>query len=183
LRVPQAKLAKRKLDSAAQRVVTLRELLGDQTPELAVIQDALAGAFARHFGLQPVNSELGAVEMEQAKKLYREEVGTEDFVNQIDDPSAARGDLAGQQLCPGGTIRAYLRLEGPAQNRVRAALVTGDFFVTPPRIVYDLESRLRGVYLDDLAQVVRAFFAQAGVEVLSVSPDDFVAAFEDALAS
>ena len=32
LRVPQAKLAKRELDSAEQRVVTLRELLGDETP-------------------------------------------------------------------------------------------------------------------------------------------------------
>src|SRR5210317_2096016 len=50
LRVPQAKLAKRQLDSAAQRVVTLRELLGDDTPDLAVIQDALAGAFAGRFG-------------------------------------------------------------------------------------------------------------------------------------
>ncbi len=52
LRVPQAKLAKRQLDSAAQRVVTLRELLGDETPDLAVIQDALAGAFAERFGLR-----------------------------------------------------------------------------------------------------------------------------------
>jgi lipoate-protein ligase A len=183
LRVPQAKLAKRQLDSAAQRVVTLRELLGAETPELSIIQDALACAFADRFGLQPVKAELGAGELEQAQKLYREEIGTEDFVNEIDEPPAARGDLAGQQLCPGGTIKAYLRLEGPAQNRVRAALVTGDFFVTPPRIIYDLESRLRGVYLEDLAEVVRSFFAQAGVEVLSVSPDDFVAAFEDALAN
>jgi lipoate-protein ligase A len=181
LRVPQAKLAKRQLDSAAQRVVTLRELLGDQTPELSVIQDALTGAFAERFGLEPVIVELGAGELGQARKLYREEIGTEAFVNEIDEPPAARGDLAGQQLCQGGTIRAYLRLEGPAQNRVRAALVTGDFFVTPPRIIYDLESRLRGVYLDELAEAVRNFFAQVGVEVLSVSPDDFVAAFEDAL--
>ena len=39
--VPQAKLAKRELDSAEQRVVTLRELLGDGTPELAEIQRVL----------------------------------------------------------------------------------------------------------------------------------------------
>ena len=31
LRVPQAKLARRKLDSVEQRVVTLRELLGEDT--------------------------------------------------------------------------------------------------------------------------------------------------------
>jgi lipoate-protein ligase A len=76
-----------------------------------------------------------------------------------------------------------MRLEGPAQNRIRAALVTGDFFVTPPRLIYDLESRLRGVYLEDVARVVSEFFQQSDFEVLSVSPEDFIASIEDALAS
>jgi len=182
LRVPQAKLAKRQLDSAAQRVVTLRELLGHETPGLPVIQDALTAAFAARFGLQARRDELSAAELEGAQTLCREEIGTDEFVNQIDEPPAARGDLSGVRTCPGGTIKAYLRLEGPAQNRIRAALVTGDFFVTPPRVVYDLESRLRGVYLDDLHSVVHEFFEQAGAEVLSVSPDDFIAAFDEALA-
>ena len=59
--------------------------------------------------------------------------------------------------------------------------MTGDFFVTPPRTIYDLESRLRGEFLEDLEPVIRSFFNQADVEVLSVSPDDMVAAFKDAL--
>ncbi|MDX1381113.1 MAG: hypothetical protein R3233_08325, partial [Xanthomonadales bacterium] len=109
------------------------------------------------------------------------DLGSEVFVNAIDEPEAARGDLAGQRVCPGGTVTAYLRLEGPAQNRLRSALITGDFFVTPPRVIYDLESSLRGVYLDDLEAAVRGFFEQADIEVLSVSADDFVAAFQDAL--
>jgi len=66
---------------------------------------------------------------------------------------------------------------------VRAALITGDFFITPPRVIYDLESRLRGIYLEDLAGVIRTFFEESGVEVLSVSPDDFIASVEDALAN
>jgi len=183
LRVPQAKLARRELDSAAQRVVTLRELLGENTPDLPVIQAALVEAFAERFGLQAVNGELSLVERERAETIYREEIGTEAFVNDIDEPPAARGDLCGRRVSPGGSITTYLRLEGPAQNRIRAALITGDFFITPPRIIYDLESRLRGVYLDELAPVVDEFFKQAGVEVLSVSPGDFIAAFEDALAN
>jgi lipoate-protein ligase A len=73
LRVPQAKLARRQLDSAAQRVVTLRELLGDETPELPVIQDALAGAFARRFGLQVERGRLSDAELEEAQARYREE--------------------------------------------------------------------------------------------------------------
>lgn len=181
LRVPTIKLKKRELDSAEQRVVTLRELLGEATPRMAQVQDCLAEAFAARFGLALRHAELSPEELENAQILYREDIGSEAFVNAIDEPSAARGDLVGQRVCPGGTITVCLRLEGPAQNRLRSALLTGDFFITPPRVVYDLESQLRGVYLDELEARVRAFFEQAEVEVLSVAPDDFVAAFEDAL--
>jgi lipoate-protein ligase A len=181
LRVPQAKLAKRQLDSAEQRVVTLRELLGDATPGLAAIQAALVAAFSERFGVEMQNGELDAAERSNADILLREEIGTEDFVNGIDEPPAARGDLTGRRASPGGTITSYLRLEGPAQNRVRAALITGDFFVTPPRTIYDLEARLRGVYLDELPEVIRAFFEETEIEVLSVSPDDFIASIDVAL--
>ena len=33
-------------------------------------------------------------------------------------------------------------------SRIRQLLITGDFFVTPPRIVFDLEAALRGAYVD-----------------------------------
>lgn len=181
LRVPQSKLEKRDLDSAGQRVVTLKELLGSDTPGLGKIQDALSGAFSERFGLKVEPGDLTEAEQENAEELYREEIGTDEFVSDIDEPPAARGDLAGVQACPGGTIQTYLRLEGQAQNRVRAALITGDFFVTPPRVIYDLESRLRGVYLDEIEAVVADFFNRAGAEVLSVSPADFMASINNAL--
>jgi lipoate-protein ligase A len=183
LRIPQAKLARHKLDSAAQRVVTLRELLGTETPGLEKIQDSLTAAFSDRFGLQMTPGELTDAERVHAQELLREEIGTEEFVRQIEEPPAARGDLEGVCSGPGGSIKTYMRLEGPAQNRIRAALVTGDFFVTPPRLIYDLESRLRGVYLEDVARVVSEFFQQSDHEVLSVSPEDFIASIEDALAS
>jgi lipoate-protein ligase A len=181
LRVPRAKLEKRELDSAEQRVVTLRELLGEETPGLPQIQQALSAAFSDRFGLEMQQAEISPAEMNRARELYDEEIGTEEFVTEVDEPPRARGDLAGRHISPGGTITSYLRLEGPAQNRVRAALITGDFFITPPRVIYDLESSLRGVYLDDLADVVRKFFDQAEVEVLSVSPEDFITSIEKAL--
>jgi lipoate-protein ligase A len=181
LRVPQAKLARHELDSAEKRVVTLRELLGDDTPELPVIQQALTSAFADRFGLAAAPGELEPAESEHARHLYDDEIGTEAFVNGVDEPPHARGDLKGCHLAPGGTITVYLRLEGPAQNRVRAALVTGDFFITPPRVIYDLESRLRGVYLDELETVVGEFFDRADVDILSVTANDFMAAMQDAL--
>ena len=110
---------------------------------------------------------MNEAQLERSRRLYDEEIGTEDFVADIDEPAAARGLLRGTHVCPGGAITVYLRLEGPAQNRVREALVTGDFFVTPPRIIYDLESRLRGVFVDDLEDAVKDFLAGAGIEVLA----------------
>lgn len=181
LRVPTAKLAKRELDSAEQRVVTLRELLGDETPGLDKIQAALAAAFSQRFDLGIVPGKLGEPELALADRWYREEIGTEEFVTEIEEPPATRGDLVGRHTSPGGTITSYLRLEGPAQNRVRAALITGDFFVTPPRLIYDLESSLRGVYLHELGQAIGNFFNAATVDMLSVSPQDFITSIENAL--
>ncbi len=181
LRVPKAKLAKRELDSAAQRVVTLREFLGDATPGLVQIQAALALAFSQRFDLEIVPGELGEPELALAEELFQEEIGTEEFVHEIEEPPTARGDLAGRHTSPGGTITSYLRLEGPAQNRVRAALITGDFFVTPPRVIYDLESSLRGLYLDELGQAIGNFFDAAPFDMLSVSPQDFITSIENAL--
>jgi len=181
LRVPKAKLEKRNLDSAEQRVVTLRELLGDDTPGLPQIQDALVAAFSERFGLQMTPAELSAAEYEKAQHLWREEIGQDEFVSEIEEPPAARGDLAGRHQSPGGTISTYIRLEGPAQNRIRAALITGDFFITPPRVIYDLEASLRGVYIEQLDAAVRDFFQEAQVEVLSVSAEDFIASINNAL--
>lgn len=183
LRVPQAKLAKRQLDSAERRVVTLKELLGSETPGLEQIQAALAQAFSQRLGLEIACQELGESELVLAESLYREEIGTEEFVNEIEAPPVARGDLIGCHTSAGGTITTYLRLAGPAQNRLRAALITGDFFVTPPRIIYDLESSLRGVHLDELVETVNHFFATAQIEMLSVSPQDFIISIEKALSA
>ena len=77
LRVPKAKLAKRELDSAEQRVVTLRELLGDNTPGLAEIQAALSNAFSERFGLEMTHGKLTDEERLQADILCREEICTE----------------------------------------------------------------------------------------------------------
>ena len=183
LRVPRAKLERRSLGSAAERVVSLRELLGDATPGLDMIQRALAQAFAGRFGLQQFEAALGDAELRRGQQLYREEIGSEDFVNEVDEPEVAPGVRAGQYASPGGTIRSYLRLEGPAQNLVGEALITGDFFVTPPRLIFDLEASLRHVYAKDMPAVVRQFFAASEIEVLSVSPEDFILSLQNALAS
>jgi len=183
LRVPRAKLEKRQLDSAVQRVVTLRELLGPRTPGLPAIQQALLEAFAERFEVEWVAEDLGAEEEALAWQRHREEIGTDEFVAEIDDPARDHDFASGTHTGPGGTITAYLRLEGSARGRIGQVLVTGDFFVAPPRTVLDLEAALRGAYVADAAGIIEQFFAEHTVEALSVTPEDFRRAIELAVAA
>jgi len=183
LNVPQAKLAKRNLDSAAQRVVTLRQLLGDALPSLEAIQETMLAGFAEGLGIEPVRGAITAEEETLAKRLHDEEIGTEAFVAEIDDPGAAEDVLSATHTGAGGTVTAYLRLDGAARPRLREVLITGDFFVTPPRVVFDLEAALRGLAVTEAAAAVDSFFANAPVDMLTIAPADFRAVIEAALSA
>ena len=180
LRVPEAKLEKRGLDSAAQRVTTLKELLGE-APSIERVQDALLEGFAARLGIEPRWGTIGPDEEALAARYHDEEIGTDAFVTEIDDPRAGDDVRCGTHTSPGGTITAYLRLEGARDDRIREALVTGDFFVTPPRVVLDLEAALRGVRIEDAGAAVEAFFARAEVGFLTVAPADFASAVRNAI--
>jgi lipoate-protein ligase A len=183
LRVPRAKLEKRQLDSAAQRVVTLRELLGPRTPGLPAIQQALLAAFAERFDVEWSDAPLGEEEEALAWQHHREEIGTEAFVAQIDDPARESDFAAGTHAGPGGTITSYLRLEGVGRGRIGQVLITGDFFVAPPRTVLDLEAALRGAYVQEAGEIVERFFRERTVGALTVGPADFRASLERAVAA
>ena len=180
LRVPEPKLAKRGLDSAARRIVTLRELLGE-APPIETVQQALLDGFAERLGIVPEWGSIDPAEESAAQRFHDEEIGTDAFVAEIDDPREDEDVLTGSHTGPGGTITAYLRLEGTNDDRIREALVTGDFFVTPPRVVLDLEAALRGVPVEKAAATVEAFFARTELSLLTVAPSDFAAAIAAAL--
>ncbi len=180
LNIPAAKLAKRGHTSGAQRVVTLRELFDGAPPPVAEVKQALLEGFAESLGINPVAGEISAEEEALAKKIHDAEIGTDEFVYSIDDPRGT--DVhSGSHTGAGGTIAAHLRLEGPGQNRIREILLTGDFFVTPPATIMNLEAALRGVALADLRAAVTGFFDTAEVGLLTASPEDFLTAIESAL--
>jgi len=182
LNVPQAKLARRSLDSAARRVVTLKELLG-AAPAIESIKEALLAGFAGQLGITAVPGEITVFEESLAAQYHDEEIGTEAFVAEIDDPAADEHTLSASHTNAGGTIQAYVRLEGARRDRIREALITGDFFVSPPRTIFDLEASLRNVAVTEVGAAIDRFFAEARVGLLTVAPADFRKAVEDAIAS
>lgn len=183
LRIPQAKIAKRGLDSAAARVVTLRELLGERTPSVAEVEQALLDGFTERLGFRFRREPLSAAERDRADRLYETEIGRDEFVAEIDGPAVQAEASVGRYAAPGGTITAYLRREGTAGQRIAQVLITGDFFIAPPRLIFDLESRLRGVDAASAGEAVEAFFAMRPPGTATVTPADLRRAIEAALAS
>ena len=181
LRVPGAKLEKRQLDTAAQRVITLKELLGADLPDLDTVQSALIEGFSEGLGIDPAPGEITSLEESLAAEFFDEEIGSDEFVTEIDNPGAGNGVLAGTYTGAGGTIDAFVKLEGQRRDVLQRVLLTGDFFVTPPRVVFDLEACLMGVRLEELEPTIDDFFDRTDVGMLSVTPTDFLEAILDAL--
>jgi lipoate-protein ligase A len=181
LRVPDSKLAKRALGSAAERVVTLRNLLGNEVPSIPEVQAALVEGLSAGLGIEADWGDISPDEERLALRAFEEEIGTPEFLHEIDNAADDESVLAGSHTSAGGTIDAYVKLEGPTREILQRVLLTGDFFVTPPRFVLDLEAHLAGTRLDEIGSAVDRFFAGHQTDTLSVLPGDFVAAISSAL--
>lgn len=181
LNVPAPKLAKRDLDKSEARVTTLKYLLG-RAPEIDEVHGAVLFALETKLGLS-FNHEAPTDEEETlALARFNEEIGTDEFVFSIDNPR--REDVfEATTTSPGGTVSAFVRLEGEGQaRRIREVLLTGDFFVTPPRMVHDLEAHLRGVPAREVGTSVDWFFNATKPDLLTIAPADFKNAVERAVA-
>ena len=181
LNIPAAKVAKHDLDTAEQRVVTLKELLGNDLPDLETIKTALIKGFTEGLSIAAEPGEITSAEEELAKRQYFDEIGTDDFVAEIDNPGEGDELLEGNHTGPGGTINTYVKLEGPIHAILQRVLITGDFFVTPPRVIFDLEAALAGTRLNEVEATVRTFFETTDIDMLSVTADDFIASINDSL--
>lgn len=181
LNVPEAKLRKRNLDNASSRLITLKHLTGGTAPNIAMVHEAILSGLAERFGVDFFRDNPSAEEEELATKIHDEETGTDEFVFSIDD---LQGDDCGTATLwgPGGTIRAFVRLEGRDRaRRIQSVLLTGDFFVAPPRVVLDLEANLRGVAVDSVGSTIDRYFIATKPELLSLAPGDFKAVVNAAL--
>jgi lipoate-protein ligase A len=181
LNVPAAKLAKRNLGSAEQRIITMRDVLGGGVPELRVIYQALLDGFAEGLGIDPQWGDITPHEEGLAARAFDDEIGTDAYVEMLDTPAADGNLVSASVTGAGGTVRADIRLEGLRRDRIREVLITGDFFVTPPRLIFDLEAALRGLEIAEAGAAVETFFAGRPADFLSLGAGDFRQAIDMAL--
>ena len=173
LNVPPEKLEKHAIKSAASRIVTLTELLGDRLPPVPAIKRAVLEGFSSGLGIDLAWGTISAAEESLARKQFDDEIGTDVFVAGEELSSVAPGFRSASVRTPGGAITAQVHLASSGTPRLQNVLITGDFFVTPPRLILDLEAALRGCALADIETTVTCFFANAKADVLSAGPEDF----------
>lgn len=181
LNVPAAKLARHGAADAGDRLVTLKALLG-AAPPVGAVQEAVRQGLQSRLGIVAAPATPTPEEIALTEAKLTREIGTEGFV--MGEPDPVGEDIATATAThPGGTLRADLRLEGPpGGRRIREALITGDFFVAPPRIILDLEAHLRGLPAPEAAAATQAFFATNPAGTLSLPVAAFAAIVTDAIA-
>ncbi len=175
LRVPVEKLKKREIESLQQRVCFLNDLMA-APPETEDIKAAFVRAFARDFNIDFQIGGLTGAEREALSARLSYYQSGEWIYGRTAAPGPAEMYWALHQT-EAGTIRARLWLE-PRGDRIRQALLTGDFFCRPSRFVLDLEAALRGVKAEPeaLAGAVEDFYRRNEGEFLGIPRDQVVQA-------
>jgi len=102
------------------------------------------------------------------------EIDTPDWIHLVDRPATGMPVLEAAQKFAGGLLRATVMFDTLTQT-LRQVWFTGDMFVNPRRTIADLEAALRDTPLDRLEARLRAFFGGREVDMLSLTPDDFLA--------
>jgi lipoate-protein ligase A len=179
LRVPMEKLNAHEIDSLRERVTTMRAELG-YTPEASAVKEAVARAFAADFGVEWTRSALSAGERERLGRALPE-FQSESWIGRRTGPSS-RHLLKAIHRGRGGVIHLLLDADA-TRGRIRSATLRGDFFASPGRAVYDLESRFKDApaRMDTVEEILAEFFQHAASPFASLGADDFARVFRKAL--
>lgn len=170
LRVPVEKLKKREIESLMERICFLSDLV-KPTPSADSVKESLAREFASTLGARLVSAELTDGE----RQRLRNKMGyfrSSQWIFSRSRPANEAEPLRGITQTEAGTMRVHLWL-APGGKRVRQALIVGDFFTVPGRLVHDLEAALTGTPVEGVALkcAVLSFFDKHPGQILGITPD------------
>ena len=172
LRIPAEKLSDKAIATARERVANLKDLLG-RRPELALIKCNLTEAFESEFGIEFHEGELTLTEHRRYQTALAE-IDTHDWIHLVRRPASDMPVYEAGQKFAGGMLRASLTYDR-LTHRIKQVWFTGDIFVSPRRVIADLEAALRDTSVERIEHNVRAFFTGRQVDMLALTPDDFIA--------
>lgn len=180
LRIPVEKMRDKAIADARERVVNLKDLLG-AAPPLDDVKRRIAESFAREFGVTFERGEITPTE----QRLFDEalvQIDTPEWVHLVQKPRSELPIVEAAQKFAGGMLRAAAAYDKPG-GRIKQVWFTGDIFVNPRRTVADLEAALKDCALENLDPAVTRFFADRPVDMLTLTPGDFVTVVRQAVAT
>jgi len=179
LHIPAEKLSDKAISSAKDRIVSLSELLPD-VPSLAEIKTVMTSAFSSAFDLNFLETnELSPAEVTRLEQNIKE-IDCDEWVYQVDNKTLGGYITDAIYKAKGGIIRASVSYD-TNRNLIKQVHLTGDFFITPPRAINDLEAFLKDTPFSALSQRILDFFREHDIKGLMLSPDDFVEAISLAI--
>lgn len=181
LRIPAEKINDKSISDARQRIITLRELMGDKVPGLDEVKSVIAEAIAEEFSIQWETTDQLNPEEAVIFQQAREEIDSDEWIYQHNRPVSEAPLIEDIYKAPGGLIRTTVILDA-VKHRIKQLWITGDFFIKPSRLIVDLEASLRNSSVSELEKNVKQFFDRSKPEMLMIQAEDFIAAISQALA-
>lgn len=169
LRVPVEKLKKREIESLMDRICFLYDLVPSRPP-ISAIKRAFVEEFEALLDMRLYPAPLTPAEQE---RLNNESgyFASADWIN-LKRKSNGSEPIRTITQTRAGTLRTHLWLD-PHGNYIALALICGDFFAVPSRLIHDLEAALVGCRMDraKLFERVMNFFRDYDGKLLGIAPE------------
>lgn len=180
LRIPTEKLQDKEIESVKERVTCLRWEMG-RTPPFSQIKNSLVKGFEEAFGVtfdqKPIT-----VEEENLLKVKLPYFSSPEYIFKIRKPLPRRKTLTSILKAPGGLIRVSIALDMKTRV-INQILITGDFFASPKRAIFDLESLLKNSKAtpSNVERIIRSFFADNKPRIPGVKESHLIQVIEEAI--
>ena len=169
LRVPVEKLKKREIESLMERICFLSDIV-DPLPTSDEIKAAMAGSFEERLGVRFEDQGLTVRErsrLDSESEFY----ASDKWILRRNRPPDEGDPARSITQTDAGAMRAHL-WTAPGGKRIRQALIAGDFFAIPSRLVNDLEATLLGLPTERpvVETAVLDFFKDYDGRIIGIDP-------------
>ena len=180
LRIPTEKLQDKEIDSVKDRVTCLRWELG-RMPSLVSIKDSLMKGFQETFGVHFNPGHL-TPEEESLLKEKLPHFSSPEHIFKVRESLPRRKTLTSILKTPGGLIRTSIAIDMKTQV-INQILITGDFFASPRRAIFDLESLLKNskATASNIETTLRTFFTRTRPHIPGIKETHFIQAILEAI--
>ncbi|PWM42889.1 MAG: hypothetical protein DBX47_07755 [Clostridiales bacterium] len=178
LNTPLEKLKDKAVDSFKERMTWLsREC--NSVPKVDELKESLTKEFSNVLGFNFVYGDI----TEYEKKQYNDNLNYFRSDNWIYQNIRKKKKEYHSSIykAAGGCIRTYLIFD--RNEYISQAVINGDFFVYPSRLLRDFESMLKNCRVKDIESKTNEFFNAQKWEIPGVTPADFITAIKMAIVS